>query len=146
MGVLGGIYLPLYLILSIVIYHVLDRYTNWIWICYTLNSFGKGIRLHYQLYSVFIYTLQSVVGIPLKYHLRMNIVRFIDNVIIIGIVIVFAFWEFECGSIGWISLCADGLQRNAMYNPLVLILIITAVIGTVVGFAVYLILWKLKIV
>lgn len=129
---LGGLYLPIYLILSIIIYHLLDRYTGWIRVCYHRNARG-GYNAHFATYSIFIYTLQCVVGIPLKKHWKMNVVRFIDNSIVMAITFVFAFWKFECDGI----ICSDGTQRNAVFNPYVMVLVISAALGTVIQFVVF---------
>ena len=89
-----------------------------------------------------ILVLQALIGIPLRQKLLMNVIRFLDNAVMVAVIFIFAYFKFDCKQ----YYCYDELQRNYETNPYVLDLLIMAMIGTVVSFTIYLWLYCLGIV
>eukprot|EP01083_Nonionella_stella_P048666 129971_1 len=140
-AVVGGIYLPMYLLISFAIYFCLEKWTDLVWIAPNkVNLQRQKRQMSIRIRMLFIYIAQSVVGIPLRRHIKMNIIRFVDNCIILGIICSFAFLKFDC------ILCYDKSDRNALYNPYILILIQMAGVAIILGFIIYLGLYYTEIV
>eukprot|EP01083_Nonionella_stella_P080056 219780_1 len=133
-AVVGGIYLPIYLLLSVIMYGLLEIYTDLVWIRLTPKSTQMSKKV------TFIWVLQSIVGIPLRQRMAMMIIRLMDNSIMLTIISIFAFKRFDC------VLCYDKSERNALYNPYVLVLLSIAIAATILEFIIYLGLYFMGVI
>eukprot|EP01083_Nonionella_stella_P313417 1125035_1 len=117
-SVINGMYLAIYFVLSFGIYYFLSR---------NMNLFGeKALKL------AVLDTLQSVFGIVLTRKMPFIIIRFVDNLIMVVIIFVFATLKFECAT------CYDGTKRNYAQNPYIFVLITMAAACTILSFIIYL--------
>lgn len=113
--VIGGFYLSLYLMLSLLLYILLSAYTPLLMI---ILKKEQRARSWFDLLAV----LQSIVGIPLRPSPTMHLIRFIDNLCILSLIAVFSFTDFDCFA------CADASARsNAYIGAAVGVAMVTAV-------------------
>eukprot|EP01083_Nonionella_stella_P173569 599180_1 len=133
-AVIGGVYLPLYLFISVATYFCLEFFTDLLWIAVRRDSKnGNKISHKFFVHKVYlIYILQSIVGVPLRRKLSMHVIRFVDNCVMLTLIYSFAFVEFDC------ILCYDKIKRNASYNPYILTLLLMASVAAILEFILYL--------
>lgn len=137
-AVIGGLYLPLYLLLDWCLYFVLEAKTGAAANDRSIALKGKEVARmrRFQL----LYSLQTVVGIPIRRNLKMHVFRLVDNCLVLGAAFAFAFVDFQCFA------CYNKPTRNASYNPYVLVFVITTSICALMSFLIYLGLHKKYVV
>ena len=133
--VCGGVYLTIYVICSFIIYFVLEYYTKCTWITIyeaTRNDIAEGLG------TMLILILQSLVGIPLRRHLKMNLIRFVDNLIVFFLILSIAtriFGTLECDSDFF---CNNTSNKYANDNAYVFVLLVIGGIALVLEIVIYL--------
>lgn len=115
-SVVGGLYLVFYLIIDIIGYLCLARWTSLL----ILSRNGKQWKEEQHHIPYIMCILQSVVGIPLRPKPSMIAIRFMDNLTVLSIITIFAFLRFDC------MMCYDMNNRAASSNPYVRWLLVMA--------------------
>lgn len=104
----GGIWLVLYLLIALIGYAFLVRFTPLITVSPDGKQWTEQNRLQNQHFWLFVYVLQFLVGIPLRPNVWMFGIRYVENLSMLTIIYIFAFMEVDC------SVCAD---QSASSNP-----------------------------
>lgn len=114
-SVLGGLFLPIYLLTSFIFHFILD-YCTIIKIYYWSRS-PKSTKCSIIAWQI-ILSLLSMVGIPLRKCIKTNVFRFIDNGIMLGIIWLFSLYHMKC------DICTDGSEMNIFENPYINVLLL----------------------